>query len=122
MHNNGPARVNPQTLLRHLPYGVMRNVANVLDLPSDVNRNWEKLASLIPKNQYSQEPKYKQIDIDVFRLEIFRPNGSPTMELLKTWGAENATCKELVDLLLHPTMNHIQAAKMILPDYVNSQQ
>ncbi|XP_002739502.1 interleukin-1 receptor-associated kinase 4-like [Saccoglossus kowalevskii] len=114
------SNISPKTLVRKIPYGVLRHLTSVLDIPSPLNRNWEGLAAIIPKRSGSSEMKYRQIDIQTFALEHAKPNGSPTLQLLSDWGTQNATCQELVELLLQ--LDLIAAAEILLPDYVHQKK
>ncbi|XP_070559071.1 interleukin-1 receptor-associated kinase 4-like [Ptychodera flava] len=109
------SKIKPETYIRKLPFGKFRELAYILDLPNPLNRNWESLAAIIPKSRNSDEPKYSQQQILMFRNEMQRYGGSPTISLLQDWGTQNATARDLVDLLLK--IDLVSAAEIILPDY-----
>ncbi|CAH3033023.1 unnamed protein product [Pocillopora meandrina] len=74
--------------IRHLPYGTLHKLAQLLDIPGQ--RNWKALISAMPSNLYKPE------EVSAFEMEGMRASGSPSMSLLTDLGRKCKTVKVLI--------------------------
>ncbi|KAH3812285.1 uncharacterized protein LOC127833977 [Dreissena polymorpha] len=98
-------RTSGETFLRHLPYSVLRRLSLMLD----IDKQWEKLVTLIPKNigdvgsvdlsSASSEKRYSHLQIRIFEEKGKRPEGSPTKAIIDDWATQNTMVKHLVRVL-----------------------
>ncbi|XP_066489742.1 interleukin-1 receptor-associated kinase 4 [Tiliqua scincoides] len=101
--------ITPSTYVRNLGYGMMRQLADLID-PQE---GWKKLATDIKDT--SGANRYSQMHIR--RFEALKQIGmSPTCELLHDWGTLNCTVGDLVDLLIRNQF--LAPASILLPDFV----
>lgn len=98
--------VTAATYVRSLRYGLLRQLADLLD-PQE---GWKRLAAAI--TDPAGESRYSQAHIR--RFEAFVQMGkSPTCELLYDWGTTNCTVGDLVDLLIRNQF--LAPASLLLP-------
>jgi len=72
-------QVTQETFIRQLPFSVVKNLCNRLD----IDRNWEKLVMKIPKQlsdvgKSDYETRYSQIQIKLFEEKGRRADSSST--------------------------------------------
>ncbi|KAJ6656257.1 hypothetical protein lerEdw1_003985 [Lerista edwardsae] len=98
--------VTPSTYVCRLGYGMMRQLADLID-PQE---GWKKLA--IDIKDPSGANRYSQMHIR--RFEALKQVGkSPTCELLHDWGTLNCTVSDLVELLIRNQF--LAPASILLP-------
>lgn len=78
-------QVTEDTLLYKLPYGVVKS----LSLRLDIDRQWERLVTKIPKRLSDVgnrdphcEMRYSHLQIRLFEEKSKRPDGSPTSAII----------------------------------------
>lgn len=76
--------------IRKLPYGILKKLADQLDMESDGPRDWKALISVMPSTTYTRE------QVSSFENQRARMVGSPAMALLTDLGQRCKTVKQLV--------------------------
>ncbi|XP_033106530.1 serine/threonine-protein kinase pelle-like [Anneissia japonica] len=96
--------------VRDIPPIAYQKLCRLLDVVESSEMNWKRLAAILG---------FHNDEIDGLTLESYRPNGSPTHMMLRTWDYMNHTILELYNSLYE--MKHGRAMSIIM-DYVDEKE
>ncbi|XP_052784337.1 interleukin-1 receptor-associated kinase 4-like [Mya arenaria] len=93
-------QVTAETCLNKLPFSVIRNISNRLD----IDKKWERFVSKIPRRMADVgkadcEMRYSHLQIRLFEDKGRRQDGSPSKSIIDDWSTQLPKVKHLIRVL-----------------------